>query len=188
MQSVLSDNLRDKYIICSCEGTAEETIINLLLDNEELCFKREDLVDKSVTRYRTADEIAREFLNREYEREITILRIIDRANDIFKLPKVYTIRRKIEIFDIVTKPEIEILHIISKGLREKYEHEKSRNKQLKPSSFCKAFFRKDIKTNSFVEELYSENIDKLISAIKYYSTHNSHRGYNLNDLLNSFNK
>lgn len=186
MQSALSDNLGDKYIICSCEGVAEETILNLLLDNEKLCFKREDLVDKSVTRYRTADVIAKEFLNREYEREIVVLRIIDRAKDVFKFPRVYTVRRKIGIFDIVTKPEIEILHIISEGLLQKYEHEKKHDRNLKPSSFCKAFFGADVKTISFIENLYSDDINKLIKTIKYYSTHNSYAGYGLSDILIDF--
>lgn len=47
----------DYLIICSCEGTAEEDIINWLLDEDKLLFSREDLIYKNITRLRTAKKI-----------------------------------------------------------------------------------------------------------------------------------
>lgn len=37
----LNDFLFGKYILCVCEGIAEESIIDLLLDNNKLCFKQD---------------------------------------------------------------------------------------------------------------------------------------------------
>lgn len=42
------------YILCICEGTAEEEVINMLLDNNKLIFTREDLIDCKVIRTRKA--------------------------------------------------------------------------------------------------------------------------------------
>lgn len=35
------NTLADGYVICICEGAAEETIMNLLLDHDCLCFTRQ---------------------------------------------------------------------------------------------------------------------------------------------------
>ena len=42
-------------------------------------FSREGLIDGECTNCRKADDIAREFLTREYNRDIVILRIIDNS-------------------------------------------------------------------------------------------------------------
>ena len=41
------------YVACICEGHSEITIMNLLLGDDSLCFKREKLLDGEVlsTRY-----------------------------------------------------------------------------------------------------------------------------------------
>lgn len=46
------DFLADQYVICICEGTAEEVIMETLLDNDCLMFNRRNLVDRDVTRIR----------------------------------------------------------------------------------------------------------------------------------------
>ena len=84
---------------------------------------------------------AQEFLTQDYGRSIAILRIIDREKDKFVIPQIYKMNRNIAIFDIVTKPEIEILHIITEGLDKEYKRARNNQKSnLKPSSFCKGIF------------------------------------------------
>ena len=183
MQTALSEFLNDKYIICSCEGTAEEAIIDLLLDNSVLCFSRDTLVDNQITRLRKADKIAEEFLNREYQKDIAILRIIDRDKDKFKLPRIYTEHHRIEIFDVVTKPEIEILHIIDEDLLTNFIKARTHDKNLKPSEFCKSHFGKNVKNKDFIEYFYASDIEKLINAIKNYAKNDYSSKYSLNDLL-----
>ena len=37
-----------KYIACICEGSAEEAIMDILLDHDLLIFSREDLLEERV--------------------------------------------------------------------------------------------------------------------------------------------
>lgn len=188
MQESLSELLIGKLIICSCEGVAEQTIINLLMDNERLCFNRNNLVDGDCTRIRPAVEIAKNFLTRAYSQDIAILRILDKENDVFKIPKVYQINRNIKILSVVTKPEIEILHIIAEGLLNDFQRAKRRNKNLRPSEFFQGHVTKNfpkstkIKSSDYVENFYSD-IEKLVKAIKTYHQQVSQNAYDLSDLL-----
>ena len=183
MQTALKDILQNKYIICSCEGVAESAIIKLLLKAEKLCFKECDLVGHEVTRIRKAEEISETFLKQEYTREIVILRIVDREKDNFQLPKIYRLKHNINVINIVTKPEIEIVHIIAENLRNEFERKKRSDKNLKPNSFCKAHIDKNIKSEVFIEKMYGDNIEKLINAIKQYASASNQSSYCLNDLL-----
>ena len=44
-----------KYIACICEGTAEQVIIDLLIDNNKLIFSRDSLLEHKVLRCRTGE-------------------------------------------------------------------------------------------------------------------------------------
>ena len=46
-----------KYIGCICEGTAEQVIINILLDNNKLIFDRKNLLEEDVLRSRSGQKI-----------------------------------------------------------------------------------------------------------------------------------
>ncbi len=43
-----------KYKACICEGAAETAIIDILVDNDLLVFKREEMLDEKVIRIRSA--------------------------------------------------------------------------------------------------------------------------------------
>ena len=148
------------------------------------------MIRAKCTNYRKADDIAREFLTREYDREIVILRIIDNSNDNFVIPRIYRKHINIKSLDIVTKPEIEILHIISEGLEKEFEQEKKHTKsKLNPSSFCKGAFLKkyssirSVKSEDCIKCLYGDDICKLTVAIKKYHSSVHHKAYCLYDLL-----
>ena len=189
MQVTLNKVLEDKFIICSCEGAAEKAIVDLLLDNGKLCFNRSALIDGECTRIRTGNKIGETFLTRAYNKNIIILRILDREKEKFSLPKVYVLNRNIEIISVVTKPEIEILHIIAEGLFEDFQRATKRQNDLHPSEFfqdyaTKHFRRKtNIKTAEFVYNFYSNNIPKLIDTIKIYHRQTHQSSYDLSDLL-----
>ncbi len=180
----MSLDLRGKYIICACEGNAEKAIMEILLDAEALIFRRSDVIDGECIKLRTGEDIARAFLGREYERDISIVRILDREKERFNLPPSYSFSRKIEVCNVVTKPEIEILHIYAAGLTEAYEHAKKNNKGLKPSEFCKGYFGKKahVKSEEFVRSMYEKDVEKLIAAIKKVEYHPSNC-FVLSDLL-----
>ena len=179
----LQNTITGKYIICSCEGTAEKTIIGLLLDANALCFTWSDLVDNELTQTRQARQIENLYLNREFNKDVVILRIVDRdeKKEKFRLDKPYS--EIYDVYTICTKPEIEILHIISEGKWEVFQKEKNKSK-IKASEFFKMCHPgESIKSEKFIRPYYAD-IQKLIRAIHAYHQYNrDHGNYDLSDLL-----
>lgn len=66
MSRKLKELLEESKIICLCEGSSEEGIMNLLIDGEELVFSREQLVNKKVHRRISVKKVQWRFLNIEY--------------------------------------------------------------------------------------------------------------------------
>lgn len=179
----LKDKLAGKYIICVCEGNAEEAIIELLLEHDLLCFKREDLIGKACTQIRKGDRLAEEYLNQAHERNIAILRIQDREKENLKIPKKNN-HRVSAVYDVITKPEIEILHIIAHNWEDDFYRQKRRQRQLQPRDYCQARFQgENVKSKDFVEGMYANNIDKLVYAIERYCSITQQKCYSLKDLL-----
>ena len=108
---------------------------------------------------------------------------MDSRNENFKISKAY--KHKINVINIITAPEIEMLIILNEG---KYSEFKKSNK--KPSKFCKENLKmKDLKSYDFVYS-YFKDPKMLISAINAYSriSHIQKSGYSLRDLLKEENK
>ena len=166
-------HLKEEYVICICEGAAEQAIIELLLDHNSLVFAPDNLVGREVTRKRKASEIQSSFLNRAYQRRVNILRILDSKKDSFKLPPLYA--ERFPVHNIYTHPEIEMLLIIAEGQSEKYlQKEKSR---YKPSAYCAEvlFPGKHIKSREFIQDYFAD-INKLHNAIRLYHEQAGKRG------------
>ena len=166
------------YIACICEGNAESAIIDLLLDNNLLSFSRENMLENEVIRCRSGKQFEERYLRKQFDREITIIRILDSRKEKFKLSKAY--EKKVKVINVVTAPEIEMLIIHSE---KKYqEYQKSRKKT---SEFCKENLKMhNVKSYDFVYKYFS-NIEILIGAIKnYHEKANIDKNeYSLNDLL-----
>lgn len=161
-----------KYIICSCEGHAEQAIMDLLIDGERLCFSRHDLIDGKCTQMRIGKHIANTFLGIDTEKEVAILRILDRRNEKLVLPKEYRLWRNISVLDVITKPEIEIIHIIAEGHYKKFKAQPHKN-PLSPSEYCKANFqqgrnRLSVKSREYVVRRYENDLDSLVEALLEY--------------------
>ena len=120
-----------KYIACICEGTAEQVIINILLDNNKLIFDRKDLLEEDVLRSRSGQKFEQQYLRKGFDDKITVLRILDSRNENFKISRAY--QHKIDVINIITAPEIEMLIICNENKYEDYKKSKK-----KPSSYCKA--------------------------------------------------
>lgn len=167
-----------KYIACICEGTAEQVIMNILLDNHKLIFEREDLLEEDVLRSRSGQKFEQQYLRKGFDDKITVLRILDSRGENFKISKIY--QHKIKVVNIITAPEIEMLIIFNEN---KYENFKKSRK--KPSDYCKEDLSyKNVKSKSFITE-YFENVNSLINAIKEYKrvSHIPNDEYSLFDLL-----
>lgn len=148
-------------IACICEGSAEQAIIELLLENHKLYFEKQQLLDEKIIRVRSADRFEELYLRKHFNKKITVLRILDSRRENFKLSKLY--KDKIEVINIITAPEIEMLIIHNENKYEEYERSKK-----KPSDYCKQNLKyPDVKSYAFVKDYFSD-IANLINAIKQY--------------------
>ena len=167
-----------KYIACICEGAAEKAIMKLLLDADRLIFTHDDLLEGELLRCRSAKNFEEQHLRKGFSEKITVLRILDSRREQFKLSKAY--EHKIEVINVITAPEIEMLVILGEG---KYDEYKKSGK--KPSDFCKTDLKyPNVKSTDFIK-VYFSDVNFLISAItEYRRVSNIQNGeYSLFDLL-----
>lgn len=122
------------YIACICEGSAETAIIDVLVDNNLLIFTREDMLEENVIRCRSAKTFEERFLRKGFKDQISVIRILDSRREEFRLSKAY--EKKVDVINVITAPEIEMLIIHSEGAYERFKRSGK-----KPSEFCKADLR-----------------------------------------------
>lgn len=122
-----------KYLIM-CEGSNELEIIRILLENDRLIYTKDDLLNLVPYHARQIGNNAtvRTALNL-YHGDVHILRIGDKLNDELKIPQEYKERIK-AIKKYCTKPELEMLLIISENRVSDYEKVKSK---ISPKKFSK---------------------------------------------------
>ena len=166
------------YKACICEGSAENAIIDILLDYDLMIFKREEMIEEEVLRCREGKKFEQKYLRKGFKDKISVIRILDSRHENFKLSKAYA--DKVDVINVVTAPEIEMLIIFNE---DKYKEFKKSAK--KPSSFCKEDLKMaEVKSYDFVKDYFS-NQQVLINAIKEYRRiANVPKGeYSLSDLL-----
>lgn len=169
-----------KIKACICEGAAEAAIIDVLLDNELLIFKREEMLDEDVIRCRDGKTFETRYLRKGFNELISVIRILDSRRENFKLSKAY--QDKVDVINVITAPEIEMLIIFTEN---KYNEFKKSGK--KPSIFCKENLKmSNVKSYDFVKN-YFANSEILVQAIKRYNTVSKVRKdeYTLLDLLDA---
>ena len=150
-----------KYKACICEGSAETAIIDILLDGNLQIFSRKEMLDEKVLRCRNAKHFEERYLRQSFDGKISVIRILDSRKENFRLSKAY--EHKVDVINVVTAPEIEMLIIINEG---KYENFKRSGK--KPSEYCKADLHfHNVKSYSFVSNYFGDS-DTLLSAIWGY--------------------
>ena len=162
------------------EGGAEAAICNLLLDHHLLVFERDQLLEhRPLIGVRNADQFTDRYLKFAFDKKITVLRILDSRREAFRLKMPYS--EKVQVINLITAPEIEMLVIISLG---KYSSFKKAKK--KPSEYCKADLKlRNVKSPEFILNHF-EDIDVLVKALAEYRRlqHSSHRDeLSLFDLL-----
>lgn len=163
-----------KYIACICEGSAERAIMDLLLDNHMLIFERDDLIDGEILKCRKGIEFEEKYLRKGFSEKITVYRILDSYAENFKLSKAY--KYKIDIVNVITSPEIEMLIIYNEGKYKEFKKLTNKNPEEKPSTYCKSILKyKDVKKYDFVYKYFSE-ITVLINALQEYRRVTKQRG------------
>ena len=144
-----------KYKACICEGSAENAIMDVLLDHGLLIFTREEMLEEEVIRCREGKKFEEKYLRKGFIDRISIVGILDSRRENFKLSKA----------------------------ENKYKEFKKSGK--KPSSFCKEDLKMtEVKSYDFVK-CYFSNPTVLVAAIKkYHEMSKVQKGeYTLLDLL-----
>ena len=155
----------DGLVACICEGGAERTIINILLENDLLIFTEKQLLDGEILGKsdRSAKEFERRHLRKSYNEDITVIRILDSPREEFNLSKAY--KDKVSVINVITSPEIEMLIIINEGKYKEYQKVKS---TTKPSDFCKQTLGiKNVKSPEFIKNYFSD-VNTLLYVLHEY--------------------
>lgn len=118
------------YKACICEGSAENAIIDILLDYDLMIFKREEMIEEEVLRCREGKKFEQKYLRKGFKDKISVIRILDSRHENFKLSKAYA--DKVDVINVVTAPEIEMLIILMRT-----NIKNSRNLRKNPAVFAK---------------------------------------------------
>lgn len=167
-----------KYKACICEGSAENAIIDILLDCGLLIFSREEMIEEEVIRCRDGKKFEEKYLRKGFEDKISVIRILDSKRENFKLSKAYV--DKVDVINVITAPEIEMLIIFNE---DKYKEFKKSGK--KPSSFCKEDLKMaGVKSYDFVKSYFRDPMVLVAAVKKYHEMSKVQKGeYTLLDLL-----
>ena len=150
-----------KYIACICEGSAEEAIMDILLDHDLLIFSREDLLEERVLRSRSAKKFEERYLRKGFSAPISVVRVLDSRRENFTLSKAYA--HKVDVINVITAPEIEMLII-----HKEKAYDKFKRTQKKPSEFCKTeFHMTNVKAYAIVRHYFTD-AQSLVDAIWEY--------------------
>lgn len=164
-------------LLIMCEGSNELKIINILLENKKLRFTSDDLLGLVPYHARQikSSGAVKAALNL-YPDKVHIMRVGDGLNEELKIPAEYKDRIAL-VEKYCTKPELEMLLILSEELTDEYEKVKSR---VKPKDFAKIHIRcgkeKYDNSTAFYENYFGADCEKLVVAIRAYKRHNgSHK-------------
>lgn len=78
------------------------------------------MLDESVIRSREAKQFEEHYLRKGVDNQLSVIRIPDSRREEFHLSKAYA--NKIDVINVVTAPEIEMLIIHNEGAYERFKH------------------------------------------------------------------
>lgn len=176
-----------KYLVL-CEGTNEKQVLELLLENDKLIFKKDELINLEIFHSRQIVPNIESHIRAYNSNNLKIIRIGDKFTDNLKIPtSIKHLIKKENISKYLTRPELEMLLIINKKLFKNYNKIKSKTK---PKSFAKKYIQLNGHyydcSCDFWHQFYINNIDGLISDIlecKKLTKLNNKNDHYLADLL-----
>lgn len=160
-------------LLIMCEGSNEKAIMDILLENRCLTFTSDDLLGlvSYHARQIKSSGVLRAELNM-YPGEVKILRIGDTQGERLLIPQPYK-EKIVSVEKYCTKPELEMLLIISEGLMDEYEKVKS---SVRPKTFAKQKVRMGKRrydnSTDFYRQYFGNNSDQLVDAIRIYKQKN----------------
>ena len=183
--------LETRFVLFSCEGTAEGVIMQTLFDASATIVPHSHVVMDTIqytpyTRTKKAGDIVSRFFGQSYESHdasgLLIARIVDSRAGKFTLPRQW--RESVAVESFYTRPEIEMLVIHAEDAYEEWQRAHRRDKHLHPNEFCKGTLKLPrVKESQFLRSYW--NADKLIDAIRTYDRNRQHSSseHSLGDLL-----
>ncbi|MCD8347126.1 MAG: GNAT family acetyltransferase [Lachnospiraceae bacterium] len=159
-------------LLVMCEGANEKAIMDILLENHQLSFAADDLlglVTFHARQIRTSGVVKAE-LNM-YPGKVKILRIGDTQTERLTIPSEYS-DKIVSVEKYCTKPELEMLLIISEKLISEYDKVKS---SVRPKLFAKQNIRcgrrRYDNSTEFYRDYYGSDYKQLVAAIREYKQH-----------------
>ena len=150
------------------EGSAEQAIVDLLLNNGYLNIDSQDVLYHRSLRVRSADNFAKQYLNTSLSEGIVVCRFLDSKKEKFKLKKVYA-SKVIERRDYITIPEIEILYIIDNDDYETYTN----HSKEKPSIYVNKKYGIG-KSKEEALQYWDGRLPELVQSLKKYKEYKKH--------------
>ena len=185
------DDLLSRYVLFSCEGTAEGVVINRLVDARKLIVPDDRIVKDPITvrpftRLRKAKDSEDRFFGQNYAVEgakgLLLARIVDSRSAKFSLSRMNRDAALVKSF--ITAPEIEMLVIHTEGAYEDWCRKSRQDRKLTPSGYCVQYLGfKEVKSAGFLQGYWADS-DKLTSAIHAYSAKQGKRKANELTLAN----
>lgn len=160
------------YVFFVCEGKNEEAVFRLLEENGKIDVKS-DSYSTAFLRTRSHqgwEKLRSQCFEYDYGGDVAVVYLLDSKNEKRELLKSKVNKKIIPVIKVLTPPEIEILLILAHPDVEKaWERASRQNRQLKPSEFCKAYYKCDIKNgDNFISKF--ESFDLFLKACKEYKT------------------
>jgi hypothetical protein len=162
-----------KYLIL-LEGNTEKAFIELLIDKGMFKINVDDMIDLRPHQKRQIDPALHALIRQlPPDEKVKIIKIGDKLNDKLKIPK--DVKEKIHSEEkYCTKPEFEMLIIISEALYDEYQKVKSKKS---PKIFAKENikYNKNRYNNSqqWIRSYFNE--EKIISSLSVYARVSRHK-------------
>lgn len=164
------------------EGGTERAILQLLLDHQALKFTQDDLLDGEIIRTRSGEKFTKNHLNKSFRKKVHVVRILDSPKEKFKYSKVYD-KTISKVDEVLTRPEIEILHII---YHQDYSSYSNKHKQTKPSIYVKQNYHDLTNPKGYQDnyDFWELHFNELIESLKQYRQTRTGNELCIADLLN----
>jgi len=131
------------------------------------------MLNEDVIQNRSGKKFAYEYLTHGFsDNQISVLRILDSHSEVFSIPKAFE-RIISGVTNIFTSPEIEMLFIIYNQEYDRFKNQKTdrRGKKMPAHEWCKKNYgMRKVKSPKFVYDFWSKQPEKLVEAIKMYSS------------------
>jgi len=190
-----SYDITNRYVLFCCEGGIEKVVIAKLIEGGQIVVPRKHLVKDPetgalYTGLRSGRCIADLFLrNKDYrlngDDRLTILRVFDTNPEKLTLPSLY--RDRVITYDLLTRPEAEMLVIAKEDAFDEWDRRYRRDKRLKPSEFCKSDLKIGYQKSLRWHRNYWRDADDVANAIRAYDKHHGKQAgkdeHRLSDLL-----